>query len=147
MGKHSAKEILQEITTNGTLYHIASAIRGPDSGKIFLKHIFTCRIRWLAGRSGYIVGAFRSTEKIGFHNIVNAVVNVGKEDYHYLTHVADALNGLLELNLISGKEYDFLYSLVWALIFLTKNDEMMQTYALNRITKLTKEYSEFVVHG
>jgi len=138
------KYMLKKAVTDKDMYYIVSAVRGPDSQNDNLKYIFTARIRWLVGRNDEIASAFRREKKVRLSTIVKAIEEVNEYDYHYLVHVGDALDEMVELGLISEREYGFLYKLYCGFIDLTKDLKYYQVRGVETIKEAIEKYSEFI---
>ena len=111
-------DLLSMVLSYENLYHIFTALRGPDFYGKYLKHLFTERIRYLAGIRSAMV-RIRDTPQINYTVIrksVNELKKWIKKDpdgcYHYLMHIRSALEELHFDSMISKEEYKLLDNLL-----------------------------------
>ena len=148
MDPHLKKLI--DIIWDPDIYNIATALRGPDSWNSELKRIFTARIRALVGLKPNIDLSIevRESSKIELDDIVYAILNVSRVDYHYLEHVKAALSSLSALlgSSADRRELEFLKELAYLLKLLIRDDdEQLQVQAMDRISELLAEFSDYIL--
>ena len=117
-GRIKVKTMFNIIMNDATLYHLVSAIRGPDFSASNLKYLFTSRIRYFLEAeisSGILV---RDEPFIPCRWIMFAITELKQwikkspsGCYHYLNHIKDALYSLNILGFITRKEFKLLLNL------------------------------------
>lgn len=140
--------LLRLALTDNKIYDIVTALRGPDSGNDFLKHIFTGRIRSLLINAHYIEDLVRRpSRELHLSDILNAILLTSEPDLHYLSHVIDALNALREYNVLDEREYELLYSLAQAYIKLSQVESLgAQITGMDQIKKTIEEYENLIIY-
>jgi len=125
------RSYFRELVNKPEFYDIMTALRGPDIDTlVYIKWIFTCRIRYLAGITNDRKLALRINVrekpfiyKSDLDNAIGEVQGLLRYDIevgyrfstflnHYFGHVVDALISLYQLGMIEPKEYCFLFDLV-----------------------------------
>jgi len=124
------RSTFKELVNKPNFYDIMSALRGPDIDTlVYIKWIFTCRIRYLAGITNDRKIALRINVrekpfiyKSDLDNAIDEAQGLLRYDFevgyrfstflnHYFGHVVDALISLDHLGMIEPKEYYFLFDL------------------------------------
>ncbi|MCD6487785.1 MAG: hypothetical protein J7K21_00985 [Desulfurococcales archaeon] len=146
--KYAKLTMIREALRQPYIYNIVSVLRGPDTGHESIKYIFTARIRSFLLRGEHYEGLMiRDNEKIPFSYIVDAILEVDENDYHYLDHAQSAVESLNQLGILETKEYDMLSALVDALIKLSRNDnELHQATGMNLIMKIIDTFQDMIIY-
>jgi len=157
-----AFEKLQEIVKIAGIYDIVCGIRGPDSGNVSLKTIFTARLRYLVAGGDIGGGTTRPSEKVNLHILANAVEKLSEADYHYLEHIDLAFHSLAKIfekknELRKAVECIFLDNLAIYLLDIIHTNRFLERRRISEniaiwdydnafggINRLLNEYSEFV---
>lgn len=152
MGIDNAVKMLAMIVHSYTVaWDIASAIRGPDFDDESLKIVFTDAVRRCLAR---LIGWSSKLPKVPFKYLIEWVVRVGDDHYHYLSHVYEALYHLSQL-LDKDKHVECLEELAYGLQWLAscnekfyRDDEhrifLCNVNALNHLSRVVEACSEFI---
>jgi len=88
-------KLLSSIVTCDTYaWDLASAIRGPDNGKVCLKDTVTHNIRLLVAR---IARFNKYPVSFDFDAVARCVESVGIEDTHFIDHAMDAVIAIMRV--------------------------------------------------
>jgi len=108
---------MRVISRDWGYWSIVTVMRGDDTPVPYLKHIFTCRFRYLVGirKEDYhvTVREHETVEEYKLHSLFKSLLKkdvwyLREHIYHYLGHVYDCLLALRTLNMIDRLEHDFL---------------------------------------